>query len=60
MSRREELHKQSYSGLQRYLRQGLIDSETHAQVAELLGLWERISDNERALKEAEAERAKDL
>jgi len=58
VSRREQLRKQSYRGLQRYLRQGLIDKETHAQVAELLGLWERISDNERSLKEAGAERQK--
>ena len=58
VSRREQLRKQSYRGLQRYLRQGLIDKETHAQVAELLGLWERISDNERSLKEAGVERQK--
>ena len=58
VSRREELRKQSYRGLQHYLRQGLIDIETHAQVAELLGLWERVSDNERSLKETEQERQK--
>jgi chaperonin cofactor prefoldin len=58
VSRREELRKQSYRGLKRYLRQGLIDTETHAQLSELLGLWERISDKERALKETEAKRKK--
>jgi hypothetical protein len=52
VSRREELRRQSYQGLQRYLRQGLIDRQTHAEVAELLTLWEEIADNERALKEA--------
>jgi hypothetical protein len=52
VSRREELRRQSYQGLQRYLQQGLIDHRTHAKVAELLKLWEEIADNERALKEA--------
>jgi hypothetical protein len=49
--RREELQKQSYQGLQRYLQQGLLDSEVCDKVGELLGLWERISDNQEHLKE---------
>jgi hypothetical protein len=56
--RREELRRQSYQGLQRYLSKGLIDPRTHAKVAELLGLWERISDEEKALEEVETERQK--
>jgi hypothetical protein len=56
--RREELRKQSYQGLQRYLRQGLLDREACDKVGELLGLWEKISDNQERLKEAEQERQK--
>jgi hypothetical protein len=58
VSRREQLSRQSYRGLQHYLRQGLIDRRTHAQVAELLKLWEQIADNEKALTEADKERQK--
>jgi hypothetical protein len=57
LSRREELRRQSYGGLRRYLRQGIIDERTHARLAELLKLWERIGDHEKALKEVETERA---
>ncbi|MFC2036969.1 hypothetical protein ACFLYD_03220 [Chloroflexota bacterium] len=56
VSRREELRRQSYRGLQRYLRRGLIDQHTHAQVAELLQLWEQIASIEKALKEGKEER----
>jgi len=56
--RREELRKQSYEGLARYLRQGLIDRKSHDQVSELLKLWQKIEDNEERLKEIEAERKK--
>jgi hypothetical protein len=56
--RREELRRQSYQGLQRYLRQGLIDPRTHAKIAELLRLWERIADEEKALEKVETERQK--
>jgi hypothetical protein len=54
--RREELRRQSYKGLQDYLRQGLIDERTQTQVAELLKLWDRIEEGEKALKEASEER----
>jgi hypothetical protein len=56
MSRREELHRQSHQGLRRYLRQGLIDGETQAKLSELLKLWERIADDEQALKEIDDQR----
>ena len=58
MRRREELQRQSYKGLERYLERGLIDRETHDVVAELLRLWEKITDNEQLLAEAEKERQK--
>jgi hypothetical protein len=58
MSRREELQRQSYQGLRRHLRQGLIDRETHARLHELLKLWEQIADNEKALQKADKERQK--
>jgi hypothetical protein len=58
LSRREELHRQSYQGLQRYLRQGLLDRSTYDRVAGLLRLWEKIADYEQRLVEAEAERKK--
>jgi hypothetical protein len=58
MRRREELHKQSYEGLQRYLEKGLLDREAYDTVAELLGLWEQIADNEKHVQEVGAERKK--
>ena len=58
VSRREELRRQSYRGLQRYLQKGLIDPQTQAAVAELLRLWEQIAEDERGLKEAEQDRKK--
>jgi hypothetical protein len=56
VTRREELHKQSYRGLQRYLERGLLDRSVHDQLAEVLGLWEKIAVNEKAIKDAEQER----
>lgn len=56
VSRREEVRKQSYQGLQRYLQQGLLDREVYDKVAELLGLWDTIGENEKHLKEVEQER----
>lgn len=58
VARREELRRQSYAGLQRYLRQGLLDPATHDRVAELLALWEEIAANEERLKQLEADRQK--
>jgi hypothetical protein len=58
LSRREELRRQSYRNLQRFLAERLLDREAYEQVAELLGLWEQIGDNENRLKETEQERHK--
>ena len=51
VSRREELRRQSYENLQRFLRQGLLDSTAYEQVAQLLRLWEQIGDLEGRLKQ---------
>jgi hypothetical protein len=56
--RREELKRQSYSGLAQYLRQGLIDQEAHRRATELLKLWEAVGDQEKVLKDLEGEREK--
>jgi hypothetical protein len=56
LSRREELKKQSYRGLQRYLRQGLMDQDVYDRVADLLRLWEEITENENRLEEVDQER----
>jgi hypothetical protein len=58
MSRREELLKQSYQGLQRYLQQGLLNREAYDRVSELLALGEKITDAEKRLQEADQERQK--
>ncbi len=58
LSRREELQRQSYEGLQRYLQQGLLDQDAYSTVTELMGLWERIADNEKHLEAADQERDK--
>lgn len=56
VSRREELRRQSYENLQRFLRQGLLDSTAYEQVAQLLRLWQQIGDLERRLEQIEAKR----
>lgn len=58
VSRREELRRQSYENLQRFLQQGLLDRGTYDQVAGLLRLWEQIGDHERRLQEMEQQRQK--
>jgi hypothetical protein len=55
--RKEELYKQTYAGLQQYLRQGLINPEVHAKAAEILRLWEQAQELEKALNELEDQRA---
>jgi hypothetical protein len=57
VGRREELKRQTYEGLQRYVQKGLMDRKIHDRVAELLGLWEKIADDEKEIKEVQAERA---
>lgn len=56
--RREELHRQSYEGLQHYLQQGLIDQKTMDRVTKLLMLWQNIATYEGKLQECEKERQK--
>ncbi|NUQ39406.1 MAG: hypothetical protein HUU23_16815 [Caldilineales bacterium] len=56
LSRREELRKQSYAGLQRFLQAGLLDRQTHDQVAALLGLWEKVEGEKARLADLERER----
>ena len=55
---REELQKQSYDNLSRYLQAGLIDQSTHDFVAGLLRLWEQVDTLKRRLGEVGAERDK--
>lgn len=56
LSRREELRKQSYAGLQRFLQAGLLDRQAHDQIAALLRLWEQIEAQQARLAELEKER----
>ncbi len=58
VSRREELRRQSAQGLAGYLKAGLLNTQTHNRLAELLGLWEQIAAHERRLTEIEQERQK--
>ncbi|MBN1484987.1 MAG: hypothetical protein JXA37_09715 [Chloroflexia bacterium] len=58
LSRQEELQRQSYEGLRRYLQRGLIDQAVYDKIAELLALWGKIAENERLLAEADKERQK--
>jgi len=58
MSRHEELRRQSYEGLQHYLKQGLLDRKSHDQAADLLKLWAKIADNELRLAELDKDRQK--
>jgi hypothetical protein len=58
LSRQEELQKQSYEGLQRYLQQELLDRDAYEKVTKLLGLWEQIADSEKRLEETDHERQK--
>jgi hypothetical protein len=58
VSRREELHKQSYEGLQRYLQQGLLERDAYDQVTGLMALWEKIADDEKQLQQTDKERQK--
>jgi hypothetical protein len=56
LSRQEELRQQSAAGLQRFLREGLIDRITHDRVVEMLTLWEQIAQYTRRLQELDQER----
>jgi hypothetical protein len=58
LSRREQLQRQSYAQLQRYLHGGLMDRHTYEAVAALLALWEQVDDAKRRLTAIEKEREK--
>lgn len=58
LSRREQLQRQSYAQLQRYLRDGLLGQDTHENLVALLRLWEQIEEKQRRLHEVEQERHK--
>lgn len=58
LSRYEELKRQSYDNLRRYLERGLIESAVHEQVVALLKLWEALAEAERQLGVIETEREK--
>lgn len=54
--RHEEIQRQSYSGLERYLKQGLLRQKDLDRLARLLSLWEQIGNNETRLSELTKER----
>lgn len=58
ISRREELQRQSYEQLGRYLRDGLLDRGAHDKLVALLRLWEQIGDVQKRLEELNKQREK--
>lgn len=58
ISRREELQRQSYAQLGRYLRDGLLDRQAHDKLVELLRLWEQMGDVQKRLEELNKQREK--
>ncbi len=56
VSRKEELKKQSYEQLRRFVRQGLIKPEVFEEAAKILQLWEEIENQQRRLTALGAER----
>lgn len=56
--RQEQIERQSYVNLQRYLRDGLIDRATHDLIATILGLLEKIGDHKKRLEAIDQERQK--
>ncbi len=56
--RQEDVQRQSYEGLQRYLKQGLLDQRVLDQISKLLLLWDTIADYEKKIAVLGEERAK--
>lgn len=56
--RQEQIERQSYVTLQRFLRQGLIDRTTHDLIATILGLLEKIGDHKKRIEAINQERQK--
>lgn len=56
--RREEIQRQSFDGLKRYLKQGLLKTRELDRLNQLLAMWEDLARHEAKLKEIAAEREK--
>jgi hypothetical protein len=58
VSRREELQRQSYEQLGRYLRDGLLNRQAHDKLVALLRLWEQMGEAQKRLDELNKQREK--
>jgi hypothetical protein len=58
VSRREEIRRHSYASLQRLVSQGLVKKAVYDKLAELLALWEKIDQHNKAITDVNAEREK--
>jgi hypothetical protein len=56
--RREEIQRQSFDGLKRYLKQGLLKAREVDRLNKLLTMWEDLARHQAKLKEIAAEREK--
>ncbi|MDF1514209.1 MAG: hypothetical protein P1S60_10410, partial [Anaerolineae bacterium] len=56
ISRREELKKQSYKGLQRYAKSGLLDQKTFNLMSDLLKLYDTVDEYKDQLKKLQAQK----
>ena len=56
--RSEQIERQSYVNLQRFLRDGLIDRATHDLIATILGLLEKIGGHKKRIEAINQERQK--
>ena len=56
--RREEIQRQSFAGLQEYLKEGLLKQREMSQLTKLLTLWESVAENEQHLVRAKKDRGK--
>ncbi|MBK8986807.1 MAG: hypothetical protein IPM39_12160 [Chloroflexi bacterium] len=56
--RHEQIERQSYVTLARYLRDGLIDRAAHDLIATILGLMEKINDHKKRIETINQERQK--
>ena len=56
--RREEIQRQSFAGLQGYLKQGLLKEREMSHLTKLLTLWESVAENEQHLSRLKNDRDK--
>lgn len=54
--RHEEIQRQSYSGLQDYLKRGLLKPRDLEKLTQLLKLWEQVADQEKRVSDLQGER----